>query len=365
MIQRGDVYFASLGYCTGSEQGGERPVIIIQNNKGNTFSPTVLVACITKRRKKNLPTHVILPKELGFEYDSVVMTEQIKTLDKSRIGNFVCHVPDEYMEMVDKSLKVSFGMVEKEQDNMEKLQIFENEEFGNVRTIQNPDGSISINAEDTAIGFGWTQTKAGKIYVRWETINAYCKELEFSQLVGKETYIPESIFYMLAMKANNDRAFRFQKWIAMDVLPSIRKTGSYNNPQNMSPEEQIKLIATGYVEMSEKIDNVEKELENFKNDMPLLGVEETRITTAVRSKGVRVLGGKDSNAYADKSLRRRVFSDIYRELKRQFQVGTYKAIKRSQCEVALEIINDYEPPLALEEEIRDCNAQESFVSEIA
>ena len=74
-MKRGDVYFASLGYKTGSEQGGERPVVIIQNNKGNTFSPTVLVACITKKNKRNLPTHVELPKELGFECDSVVMAE--------------------------------------------------------------------------------------------------------------------------------------------------------------------------------------------------------------------------------------------------------------------------------------------------
>lgn len=138
-----------------------------------------------------------------------------------------------------------------------------------------------------------------------------------------------------------------------------------SDPRKLSVSEQIRLLALGNGELGERIDNVEKELQDFKNDMPLLGVEESRITTAVRSKGVRVLGGKESNAYADKSLRRRVFSDIYRELKRQFQVGTYKAIKRSQCEVALEIINDYEPPLALEEEIRDCNAQESFVPEIA
>lgn len=137
------------------------------------------------------------------------------------------------------------------------------------------------------------------------------------------------------------------------------------DPRRLSVAEQIKLLALGNGELEERIDSVEKEFQDFKNDMPLLGVEESRITTAVRSKGVRVLGGKDSNAYADKSLRRRVFSDIYRELKRQFQVGTYKAIKRSQCEVALEIINDYKPPLALEEEIRDCNAQESFVPEIA
>lgn len=178
-----------------------------------------------------------------------------------------------------------------------------------------------------------------------------------------ENFLTESGVYKLVFKSRKPNAEAFSDWVTDEVLPAIRKTGGYQLPTN--PLDQIKLLATGYVEMDKKIDNVEKELQDFKNDMPLLGVEESKITTAVRSKGVKVLGGKDSNAYADKSLRRRVFSDIYRELKRQFQVGTYKAIKRSQCETALEIINNYEPPLALEEEIKDCNAQESFVPSIA
>lgn len=113
-----------------------------------------------------------------------------------------------------------------------EIKVFQNEELGlKVRTILNDDGSISVNAEDAAIGFGWMQEKKGKLYPRWETLNGYCSDLGFSQLVGKDDYIPESLYYLLGMKANNERAQRYQRWIAMEVLPTLRKTGSYGMPK--------------------------------------------------------------------------------------------------------------------------------------
>ncbi len=111
---------------------------------------------------------------------------------------------------------------------MDDVRIFDNTNLGmQVRTILNPDGSILVNAEDTAIGFGWIQEKNGKKYVRWETLNGYCNEFGFSQQVGKGDYIPESLFYLLGMKANNEAARDFQKWLAVDVIPALRKTGIY------------------------------------------------------------------------------------------------------------------------------------------
>lgn len=115
---------------------------------------------------------------------------------------------------------------------MNEIKISEKKELGfKARTILNPDGSISVNAEDTAVGYGWTQEKKGKLYIRWETLNGYCKELGFSQEVGKGDYIPESLFYMLGFKAGNDRALKYQQWLAMEVLPSLRKNGSYEMPK--------------------------------------------------------------------------------------------------------------------------------------
>ncbi len=110
------------------------------------------------------------------------------------------------------------------------VSVFTNGSLGlQMRTILNEDGSISVSAEDTAIGFGWTQKKNGKTYVKWERINAFCKEFGFSPLVGKDDYIPESLFYRLGMKASNAKANKFQNWLALDVIPSIRRTGSYSH----------------------------------------------------------------------------------------------------------------------------------------
>lgn len=122
------------------------------------------------------------------------------------------------------------------------VKIFENKDMGlQARTILNEDGSISVNAEDTAIGFGWTQTqvKNGKEYasVRWERMNDFSAECGFPHLWGKDDYIPESLFYMLGFKAGNERAQKYQQWLAMEVLPSLRKTGSYEMPKKQTKTE--------------------------------------------------------------------------------------------------------------------------------
>lgn len=127
----------------------------------------------------------------------------------------------------------------------EGVQLFVNKELElEVRAIKNDDGSISLNAQDTAIGFGFTQIKNGKTYVRWETMNGYCNELNFSQHVGKDDYIPESLFYLLGMKANNAIAIKFQMWLATDVLPSIRKHGMYATDELLDNPDLLIAAAT-------------------------------------------------------------------------------------------------------------------------
>ena len=131
--------------------------------------------------------------------------------------------------------------------------------------------------------------------------------------------------------------------------------------QNMSPELQAIIMHDKKIQQVEsKAESVNQDLQDFKMDMPILGIEIDKITSAVKKKGVKCLGGKESNAYKDKSLRGKVYHDIYRELKRQFGVSTYKAIKRNQCDLAVEVIGRYELPYVLAEQIRDCNAQISM-----
>lgn len=244
---------------------------------------------------------------------------------------------------------------------MNELQIFNNEELKlKVRAIQNDDGSISINAEDTAIGFGWTQTqnKNGKEYisVRWERINNFSSECGFPHMWGKGDYIPESLFYRLGMKANNAVADKFQNWLAMKVIPSIRKTGHYGKP--MTIPEQIQLLAKGNVELSEKIEQVDKRIDNLEHDMPLYGCEIEEVKNHVSRKGVSILGGKQSEAYHNASIRSSVYSDIYRQLKREYgAVSSYKSIKRKYIADVHDFIDCYTLPTVLEEQVNNVNAQ--------
>lgn len=118
--------------------------------------------------------------------------------------------------------------------------------------------------------------------------------------------------------------------------------------------EMLQLQSQAILEVNEKVDTVRQELDDFKQDMPLLAVECDRITSAVSKRGIDSLGGKESNAYKNNSIRGKVYRDIHRELKRQFGVTTYKAIKRNQCDLAVSIVEEYELPLILQEQISDC-----------
>ena len=128
----------------------------------------------------------------------------------------------------------------------------------------------------------------------------------------------------------------------------------------MSTAEQIQILAQGNIELEQKIDSVDKDLQEFKREMPLLAIECQQITEAKNKKVVPLLGGKDSNAYKNASLRGKVYRDLEGQLRREFGVTSYKAIRRNQTSKALEIISDYELPLCLKEQIEDENAQMNF-----
>lgn len=109
MVRRGDIYYADLSPVIGSEQGGVRPVLIIQNDIGNRHSPTVICAAITsKMNKAKLPTHIeISARQYQIVKNSVILLEQIRTIDKKRLKEFVCHADNNLMMKVDEALKIS------------------------------------------------------------------------------------------------------------------------------------------------------------------------------------------------------------------------------------------------------------------
>lgn len=111
-IKRGEIYYADLSPVIGSEQGGIRPVLIVQNDVGNRYSPTVIAAAITSQRDKtNLPTHIkVQADDCGLAKDSIVLLEQVRTIDKKRLKERMGALDIGSMDMVDKALSVSFGL---------------------------------------------------------------------------------------------------------------------------------------------------------------------------------------------------------------------------------------------------------------
>jgi mRNA interferase MazF len=114
LIKRGDILYADLSPVIGSEQGGLRPVLIVQNDIGNKYSPTVIVAAITSQiNKAKLPTHIeISAEEYGLTKDSVVLLEQVRTIDKKRLKEKVGHINDDLVPRINEALSISLGLLD-------------------------------------------------------------------------------------------------------------------------------------------------------------------------------------------------------------------------------------------------------------
>ena len=234
---------------------------------------------------------------------------------------------------------------------MNELQIFNNEDFGEIRTVT-IDNDPWFVASDICKALDIANTTQAM-----QRLDDDEKSMLNIGLSGGATNcVNEYGLYSLVLASRKKEAKDFKRWITHEVLPSIRKTGSYGKP--LTTLEQIKLIAQGNMELGERVDKVEDKLSNPENDTPLYGCEIDEVQKHVRKKGVEVLGGKDSEAYRDGSVRSQVYSDIYNQLKREYGcVSSYKSIKRKYVDDVHVFIDRYEPPTALSEQIRDCNAQ--------
>lgn len=238
---------------------------------------------------------------------------------------------------------------------MNELQIFENEEFGAIRTAT-IDGEPFFCMTDICKALEISNVSQAKTRLNQDGVISN----EVIDNIGRKqsaNFINESNMYKLIFQSRKESAERFTDWVTGEVLPSIRKTGSYHP---MSTDEKIQVLAQGNIELNEKVDNLNKDLQEFKQDMPLLALECQRITRAKNQKVVPLMGGKNAPAYKNKSLMRKVYSDIDNQLRREFGVNTYKAIKRNQCDLAVEIIKGYDLPICLKEEIETENSQMSL-----
>lgn len=233
---------------------------------------------------------------------------------------------------------------------MNELQIFNNEKFGEIRTITKDDKTYFAGS-DVAKALGYA--------IPHKAVQTHCKgvlkwNIPTSSGNQDVLFITEGDIYRLIMKSKLPSAEEFERWVMDEVLPQIRKTGSYSKP--LTTSEQIRLLAQGNTELTERVDKVEDKITSIEEETPLYGCEIEEVQKHVRKKGIEVLGGKDSNAYKDGGIRGSVYSDIYKQLKREFGcVATYKSIKRKYLADVHEFIDCYLLPIALAEVVHDTN----------
>lgn len=232
---------------------------------------------------------------------------------------------------------------------MNELQIFNSEEFGEVRTVVlNSEPMFCLADVCKALDIKNATDVAKRLDDDERT------RLNLGRQ-GETNFVTESGLYAVILRSDKPNAKKFRKWITGEVLPSIRKTGSYGKP--MTTAEKIQLLAQGNEELSGRVEKVEDKIDSLENDMPLYGCEIDEIQKHVKRRGVDILGGKQSESYRDRSIRSSVYSDIYSQLKRKYGcVASYKSIKRKYIADAHEFIDCYTAPVFLQEQISCANA---------
>ena len=225
---------------------------------------------------------------------------------------------------------------------MNSLQIFNSEEFGEIRTIE-IDGKPYFVGTDVAKALGYSNPR--------KAILDHCKgvtkrDTPTSSGFQSMSYINEGDLYRLIMKSKLPSAEKFESWVMDEVLPTIRKTGSYQKP--LTTVEQIQVIATGFLDHEERLNRLE-------NTMTIDYAQQESIRDLVSSVVIAHLGGKESNAY--KEIGKKVFAECNRDIKTYFAVNARNNIPKLRFEEAMEYVRNWHPCTNTVMCIRDCNAQ--------
>lgn len=251
--------------------------------------------------------------------------------------------------------KVNHERIE-EEAQVRKIKVFINPEFGTIRT-EIINGEPWFCLSDVCKALELTNPSTVK-----QRLNAKGLSTAYTLTAGGKQellFISEANLYKTIFQSRKESAERFTDWVTSEVLPTIRETGSYQQTPPLTTAGQIQLIAKGYVELEQQVATLGAEVTELKTDMPLYGCEIDEVQQHVKRKGVQCLGGKDSEAYADGSIRSQVYKDICSQLKREYGcVSTYKSIKRKYIADVHEFIDCYQLPTVLEEQITAANAQQ-------
>lgn len=353
-MKRGQVYYADLRPVVGSEQGGIRPCLIIQNDTGNLHSQTVIIATMTTQSKNNLPTHVAVSSEdYCLDINTTILLEQLRTIDKGRLLSFVGRLSDSTMQKVDEALHISLALNKerKEEAKLNEVKLFQNEEFGQVRTVD-IDGKTYFVGKDVANALGYSNPR--------DAISRHCKGVvkhdSFKEGGQEVALLPEGDIYRLIIKSQLPSADKFERWIFDEVIPQIRQTGGYQ--KKLSPQEMMR-IQLGMIDEDRKcLKDHESRLENLENTTTIDHGQQRVLENTVNKTVISVLGGKESNAY--KEIGRKVFAECNRDLKNYFKVNSRDDVPKLHYEDALKYAENWKSCTNTEMLISDCNAQMSI-----
>lgn len=345
---RGEAYYIDLSPNFGSEQGGCRPCVIIQNDFGNTHSGTVIVAPMTTQTKKQLPTHVRISPCDKLRPSTIIMLEQIRVVDKRRVGNYVCQLCKETMAKVDNAIKISLALhkEERSEKSMNEIIVINNHElkakefngqrvvtFKDIDTVhERPDGTARKRFSDNKKHF-----IEGEDYFVRKTDEAK-KEFGITAPNGL-ALVTESGYLMLVKSFTDDLAWEVQRKLVKSY---------FNRKKRMSPEEMMR-VQLGM------IDGHEERIKALEDTMTIDHGQQRVLERTVNKTVIDVLDGKQSNAY--KEISKKVFAECNRDLKNHFHVNSRDDVPRKDYEQAIEYAKSWKPCTNTMLMIRDCNAQ--------
>lgn len=215
------------------------------------------------------------------------------------------------------------------------------------------DGTAYLRLEDVARGLGFTRTAAsGNEVIRWERVDGYLRELGVPTC-GHGDFIPENVFYRLAMKAKNETAEKFQALVADEIIPSIRKTGGYTMPK-LSKEMQALFL------LDDRTQKQEARITALENTMTVDYSQQQTLKKAVVRVVVEALGGKTAPAYNDPHVRGKLFSECNRDVQDWFRVNSVCNVPRKDFTQAVEYIQRWNPSTNSVMLIQQTNAQTSL-----
>lgn len=243
---------------------------------------------------------------------------------------------------------------------MNDLKIFNNSEFGRVRTVIVNNEPMFCLA-DICKALELSQPSKVKERLSEKGVNS------IPTLTSGGTqnllYVNESNLYKAIFQSRKESAERFTEWVTSEVLPSIRQTGQYQH----RPLTQLEILQQSVAVLNRhdvEIKQIDTRMDKLEFDIPLYGPEADELSSHVKRKGVQVLGGKQSEAYKDTEVRAKVYRDVYDQIKREFGIyddsgrpKSYKALKRKYIADAHELIDCYEVPTYLTEMIEQANSQ--------